>query len=307
MSVILDALKKLDREKSSRKKGMTNIAADVVTPDFTHTGKRIPNYIVTLGVVALAAAALTYGVMSKWFVSKPSAPVTRGVRDFSQQVASVSSDSRAQLKQTSQVPLNSAHQKAAPATPESAEASKLSTSATSKVTSASQPVPPASPEPAVPSNISPQVPVNRRNSGVIHTPAPSPRAPLNDAQEKMIRVPAKTGAPAEIKNRMDFKTPEETKGPSAPSRTNQDIPLRPAEAAPKKATDPTPNTSITNPASLKVSAIAWFEEPERRFAMINGIMANEGSSIDGIKVIEINPMSVRLLHDGQYFEISMSK
>jgi predicted nuclease with RNAse H fold len=58
---------------------------------------------------------------------------------------------------------------------------------------------------------------------------------------------------------------------------------------------------------LKLSAIVWYEHPSERFAMINGMKANEGSVIEGVKVVEIHPTSVRFLYNGQHFEISMSK
>jgi len=69
----------------------------------------------------------------------------------------------------------------------------------------------------------------------------------------------------------------------------------------------TPNVSPTTPPSLKLSAIVWYEDPSARFAMINGIKATEGSEIEGVKVVEIHPTSVRFLDNGRYFEISMTR
>ena len=40
MSLILDALKKLDREKSTRRDRTANIAADILGPDLPRPGKR---------------------------------------------------------------------------------------------------------------------------------------------------------------------------------------------------------------------------------------------------------------------------
>ena len=74
-----------------------------------------------------------------------------------------------------------------------------------------------------------------------------------------------------------------------------------------KKTIGTPNGSATTPPLLKLSAIVWYEQPSERFAMINGMKANEGSVIEGVKVVEIHPTSVRFLYNGQHFEISMSK
>ena len=260
MSVILDALRKLDREKSSRRKGTANIAVEILRPDLTHPGRRIPIYIVTVVVAAIAAAAITYGVMLEFgFLSKSSPPTSKAVPAPSQQVT--------------------------PASPESAAPSKLSVPAPANPPAATQQVPPAS----------------------------VPRVPVRDEQEEMSRVSPKVQSPAEKKDRADIKIPVESKSPATPivdKKQSQDIIPKEVNTAPvstKKTPEPTPNISATNPASLKLSAIVWYEEPSRRFAMINGIIATEGSSVEGAKVVEINPTSVRLLHDGQYFEISMSK
>jgi hypothetical protein len=39
--------------------------------------------------------------------------------------------------------------------------------------------------------------------------------------------------------------------------------------------------------------------------MINGVIVTEGSVIEGMKVEEIHPDRVRLLHKDQHFEISI--
>lgn len=284
MSVILDALRKLDREKSSRKKGTANIAVEIVRPDLTRAGRRISIYLITSAVAAIAAAAVTYGVILEFgLLSRSSSPVAKNMPAPSQQVA--------------------------PASSEPEVVSQLSNTSPANPPEASQAVPPASPESAVPSMVSPQATVNPPPAAIKHTPPPVPRAPVRDAQDEMIRIPPKIQSPAEKKD-TDVRTPVETKSPATSvvnKKEIQNVVPKEADTTPKKTTEPTPNISVANPASLKLSAIVWFEDPLRRFAMINGIMATEGSSIDGIKVIQINPTSVRLLHDGQYFEISMSK
>ncbi len=285
MSVILDALRKLDREKSSRKRGSANIAAEVVSPDMTRTGRRISLYLITSTIAAVAAAAITYGFILEFgLLSKSSPPMNKNIPAPNQQVVRASTES--------------------PVTP------KSSPPGSENPPAASQPVPPLSRGSANPSKVSPQPTVSRPPAAMKHTPASAPRAPVSHIQEEMISVPPKVQSPEEKKEHSEVKVPVETKSPTTPSserRMTSEVPSKQAEIAPKKSTEPTPNVSVTHPASLKLSAIAWFEEPSMRFAMINGVMAKEGSLIDGIKVVEINPTSVRLLHDGQYFEISMSK
>ncbi len=256
MSVILDALRKLDREKSSRRKGTANIAVEILRPDLIHPGKRIPIFIVTVAVAAVAAAAITYGVMFEFgFLSKSLPPATTTITSPSQQAATASQES------------------------------------------------------GVPSKLSIPAPVNPPAASK-QIPASVPRVPVRDAQEEVSRVPPKVQSPVEKKDRADAKIPVESKSPATPivdKKQSRDVIPKEVDATPKKTAEPTPNISAITPTSLRVSAIVWYDDPSRRFAMINGIMATEGSSVEGMKVVEINPTSVRLLHDGEYFEISMSK
>lgn len=84
MSVILDALKKLDREKSSRRNGTVNIAVEILKPDLTRPGKRILLYF---AAVSLAAAAITYAVVVEFgFHPKPLPPASVSPPVQSQQV-----------------------------------------------------------------------------------------------------------------------------------------------------------------------------------------------------------------------------
>ena len=280
MSVILDALRKLDREKSSRRKGTANIAAEILRPDLTRPRRRMPIFIVTAVAVAVAAAAVTYGVMFKFgFPPKPSPPATKAMLAPSQQVA--------------------------PGSRESGTQSKLSSPTPASPPVAGEQVSPSPSE----SRLSPPASVNP-SAAIKQIPAHVPRVPVREAQEELGRIPPKTQSPVEKKDRADVKIPVESKNPAAPvidKKSSQDVIPKAVDIVPKKTSEPTPNISAADPASLKVSAIVWYEDPSRRFAMINGIMATEGSYVEGIKVVEINPTSVRLLHNGQYFEISMSK
>ncbi len=63
MSLILDALKKLDREESSRRKGMTNIATEILKPDISPGGVKLPRYLVAVFLAVIATVLITYAVM----------------------------------------------------------------------------------------------------------------------------------------------------------------------------------------------------------------------------------------------------
>jgi general secretion pathway protein B len=65
MSLILDALRKLDREKSSRRNGTTNIAAEILRPYLPPPRKRVWIYFTAVFLTAVATAAITYAVISK--------------------------------------------------------------------------------------------------------------------------------------------------------------------------------------------------------------------------------------------------
>ena len=86
MSVILDALKKLDRERSSRRNLTPNIAVEILRTDFYRPRKSILLYFV---VVSIATAAITYiGIAKFGFLSKSSPPTTVNDHATSQQVSS---------------------------------------------------------------------------------------------------------------------------------------------------------------------------------------------------------------------------
>jgi hypothetical protein len=72
MSLILDALKKLDREESSRRNGAVNIAAEILRPYLPPPRKRVWIYFTAVFLTAVATAAITYAVISK---TPPSAAI----------------------------------------------------------------------------------------------------------------------------------------------------------------------------------------------------------------------------------------
>jgi hypothetical protein len=74
------------------------------------------------------------------------------------------------------------------------------------------------------------------------------------------------------------------------------IPQKPAEGG---------VTGLPSPPQLKISGIMWHDEPSQRRAVINGVFTNEGSTIEGVEVVEILPTRVRFLYQGRPFEISI--
>ncbi|MGD0915913.1 MAG: general secretion pathway protein GspB [Thermodesulfobacteriota bacterium] len=257
MSLILDALRKLDREKSARLDGVVNIAAEILRPDLTRPGKRITLYFAVVSLTAVATAAITYAVVEFAFLSKSSPPASMNPPTRSQQVAPASADSGFLSKSSAPAP------------------------------------------------VSPSVPHQQI--------APSPLAleAVRDVRDEIDRVPPKTQNPAESKNLAETKNKTERKDPATPpgeKEASQNVISEKVNSAPGNAERPAeqiPGASAATPPSLRVSAIVWYEEPSRRFAMINGTIANEGSVIEGVKVEEIYADHVRLSHNGRLFEISI--
>ena len=266
MSVILDALKKLDRENLFRRSGTPNIATEILRPDPPLSGKRIPKYAVVIALTAVTAAALTYAVVSFRFVfhsspSTPAAPV-------------------ASPQQTTPPPMDpgSSMLKASPPAPTNSPASsRQAGSVPSNADSLPKSSPPAPPSPSA------------SNQQV--APAPVSPEPVRDVRGEMNRVPPETRNPAETKK------PEPTVNEE---KTGQDTSL---EAKPP--TSQTPTGPATDPASLRLSAIVWHEDRSKRIAVINGSITTEGSVMQGVKVEEIYTDRVRLSQDGRLFELSL--
>ena len=265
MSVILDALKKLDREKSSRRNEPASIAVEILKPDLPWSRRRIP-FTIAIGICTIiATAAITYGVMVKLgFLSKPSPPAPVNLSAPGQQAPSDSQDSGILPK---------------PPPPDA-----LSLSQSSLV-----------PKPLPPVPVNPPAP--RQQVG----PAPVFREPVRDARSKINQVPP------EVED--DTENEEPAIPPSGEKASRTVMPgkavVPPSDA--RKAAEPTSSGSGATPPSLKLSAIVWYEEPAKRFAVINGMISYEGSVIEGVKVVEIYPNRVRFLQNERHFEISMFK
>jgi hypothetical protein len=252
MSVILDVLRKLDRDKSSRRSAAANIALEILKPDPPRPHKRNSLYFAAVGLTMLATAAITYALMGFGFLSKPPAPAPMNPPMKSQAIAQPS--------------------------PESGPLSKSSN-------------PPAKSPPGSSQKL---------------TSAPSPIESGRDTREGTGRVPPESRTPAE--NKIPAISPREKEiGKNALSETanvapkNSEAFIENTPTPPKQAPE---RAAVTLP-SLKISAIIWYEDPSKRFAMINDTMTHEGSVIEEVKVEAIYPNRVRFSHNGRHFEISV--
>jgi hypothetical protein len=246
MSIILDALKKLDRERSDRPDGPPNIGTEILRPDPPFRGKRTPLYFATILLTAVAATAITYAVVV-WF-GFPS--------------------------------------KSGPPTSMSSPAPK-------------QPVKPASPEAISPPKSGPPASVNSSAPSQQVIPDPPSHEPARASGEEIRPESSK------------IQNPPENKDPATPlgeKKGGQNVIPEKADAVPGnkgKGVEPIPSGSAMSPPPLRITAIGWDEDPSKRFAFVNGMMAHEGDIIEEAKIVEIYPKRIRFLHNGQYFEIRM--
>ena len=250
MSVILDALKKLDREKSSRKNMTANIAVEILKPDLPRPGKRFPRYVATIFLTAMAVVVITYFTMGDFL-------------------------------------------------PRSLTPSPVSPPAPS------QGIVPAPMEFHLPSKSSVPGPEDPPASSQQVTPASVSREAVQEVRDEINRKGPKPPPPPESKITVESKpaatSVDEKKGKPSVIREEAEVAPSSIKKIPEQATTGSP----TNPPSLKLSAIVWYEDPSMRFAMVNGIKASEGTIVEGVKVVEINPTSVRFLYNNRYFELSM--
>jgi hypothetical protein len=281
MSLILDALKKLDREKSSRRNRTASIAVEILRPDRPRSGKRIPLYFAAVSLTAIAAAALTYGMIAGFgFPSKSSPPAPVNLPPPSQEVAP---------PPVSREPIREARDEISRVPP------KIQSPAENRAESKDPGVsgPPPSPGQADAKPPSQEV-----------APPPASREPVREARDEISRVPLKIQTPAE--SRAESKDPATVQ---VEKKASQKVVPEEARVAPdntKRTAEHPPKESAPTPPSLKLSGILWHEEPSERRAMINGMIISEGSVIEGVKVLEIHPTRVRLSHNGRPFEISIN-
>jgi type II secretory pathway component PulC len=148
------------------------------------------------------------------------------------------------------------------------------------------------------------VPAGAKPANQEVAPPPPSNEPVREARGDISQIPPKVVSSAESK--AESKDLAAVQGEK---KTSQKVIPEEASVVPgnvKKAPEPAPKESSSNPPSLKLSGILWHEEPSERRAMINGMILSEGSIFEGVKVLEIHPTYVRLSHNGRPFEVSIN-
>jgi hypothetical protein len=301
MSIILDALKKLDRERAMRRGNPTNIAADILKSDPSRTGRRI---YLSLAVVALATAAITYAVVGKFgFLSTSSLPpatLTSAIPPQESVQSSKEDPAPSKTTPAEPIPHPTPSEPVKPALPAADPMPKSSAGSGSppaksrEVASApltkdpvSKPLPSASPG-------------SSKADRKVVQPSPGPE-PARDLRGAASQAPPQIPARAETQKREILR---EGPKPSREATSLKEAAI--PTAAPPIQPEARSKESSSTPPTLKLSGIAWSEEPSNRLAVVNGNVLPEGGSIHGVKILEILPTGVRFLHNGQAFEIFMS-
>lgn len=272
MSVILDALRKLQREKSRPQEGTGKIPTEILSADAPRPRKRLGIYSATLGLTAIAAAAITYAVVvGLGLFPKSSPPPSSGASGKSEQgappivapnlfhgVQNKISETLQEMKRPAGI-----ESLAMPAVPPPLESSRSK---------------PSKPE----------------ASSIV----PSPE-PIGAAKKEIKRVPQKIRKEGESKRAS--VPPEEKKVSRIISRDRRPVTGNESRMAEKVL----PRPAAVEPPSLKLSGILWQEDPSERQAVINGNFVREGGMVEGVKVLKIHPTHVSLSYNGRPFEISI--
>jgi general secretion pathway protein B len=278
MSAILEALKKLDREKSLRGSRTPDIGTEILKAVPSRSGKKIWAY---LAVVIVLTATLTYAAFVRFGASAKSTPSGAVSAPVQGQVVSspsatpapkslpsVSVSSRPAGKDV--FPSRSLSGPKAPVSPPAPSSQPLQEVSASPA----QPAPTATLSPPKPEQVS---------------PPPPPPEPARAAQDDPALVRPKAESAGDAQN-----------PPTAGAEKRMPQPIM--RGLPEKADKP-PKASVAESLTIKITGIVWSQEPTERLAVINGVTVTEGETIEGVKVVEILPSRVRFLDDTSPFEI----
>ncbi len=209
-----------------------------------------------------------------------------------------------------------------PGTPE--KSSPASTAAPRVSYPQSEPVSPAAEPPQKALRGKPtRSPASSQRVAIIPSPSRIPTGSSSPASESLLKKsppPTADSLSRQAIPEVQSGKPQEPSRMEAQAGTKAPTPPVDEKIAERNATsekvDPSPGmakissgTAVTGPSSspprLKISGIVWNDDPAKRRAVINGIFTNEGSVVEGLKVLEILPTKVRFLHQGRPLEISI--
>ncbi len=82
-----------------------------------------------------------------------------------------------------------------------------------------------------------------------------------------------------------------------------------AAATPAASTAAAPGRVVqtSTPEGIKLTGIAWQENRKMRRAVVNDILAGEGTVIAGAQIVEIRPQAVRFEKNGTLYEVTLAR
>ena len=321
MSLILDALKKLDREKTFRWYKTANIAVEILRPDPSRRSKGVPMYIPAVLITAVFTAVITYALTAGFFSQSSAPPAAKSVpadQKSSSHVVAKGPTPESQEGISKDLPQSKEPSEIKSPATQASPASTVTTASEQEVTSAPPPrepvraapkekrrSPPAEPiraggkAPAGPASLPPLAvsapPAPAVSSLQQSSPVSQPREPARETRDEAVPLP-----------RMQ-KQAEPAVPAAAPFEKRESQGLIPEESKiPPKAGVQQASKESAGPPSLRLSGVLWHEDPSERRAVVNGMVLSEGGGFEGVKVVEIHPTYVRFSYKDQFFEISMS-
>ncbi len=281
MSLILEALRKIDRERSFRRRGAREIAVEMLRSDASRRRTDIAYWGFGILVIFFAGISIiltTYpGSFSK---SQPSAIKVPGPV----QHVPPSEQSEESAKSEPPSPTTSVHDR------------NFSSSPSDLNANLSSPSPPASV-------------INREREQKASSGSLTRETAQTSSKDQTTTAAPKTRTGADEKTPAIPQSREKPSPVQIPESPAVSMPAQALPAVPVAPQKPTPVPDPREPApgqtSLKIWAIAWNEVPAERMVVMNGIFLTEGATFEGVKVLEILPDSVRLLRDGQAFELAI--
>ena len=326
MSLILDALKKLDREKAFIRKVTANIADEILKADPARPRKKFPLYFAGGLLTVCLTAALTYVViMNLGFLPRtepPAAinpiqtipqseslpPALEPVKEAQEGTTPLSPKSQ-RFGESKKLPDPEARPIGRPPTGKQSdqrldsaaplqESGRIAKESFPLLSSKGQSMTESGKPSETVSTPAPKKTPPKETNQRIESPPPTPE-PAREAQENILVPPAKAQDFAE--SRKPSPSPVEKKAGQNVSPEGADA----GSAVTKKAEENRLTQSGTPPSPLRLTGIVWSEDPSGRYAVINGAILTEGAEIQGIKVVEILPNRVRLLDRGRPFEIQL--
>jgi general secretion pathway protein B len=143
----------------------------------------------------------------------------------------------------------------------------------------------------------------------IAKPKPAIQPPMESATPKTATAASPASAPGEVSVAAEKVVPDSTHEPAAPEpETAATTPAEPAESAAaepqaitKKA--PAPEIPVLNDPDMRLQAITWSKEPQKRLVILNNHILRQGETVSGYRIDRINQDDVVLSKGGEKWQL----